>query len=209
MANLQFHSVSPRQGGIPDSGPLGRCNPILFLQTAFPTHTPSNCQSTSIKYLSKRALQNASPSHLFRTLPADKLFDSLISPVRLRCERRIYSCSVPCSHSVSDKVTASVILSQIPALVPGSVAPDLLELPSRVEVRAQGRCQKQKALSGGVVDCHTGRAVNEPQRMRVLLVGNRVGWKGPKCIPGGRGAWVQKSGGSQRDSILSLSLSGL
>lgn len=49
----------------------------LFLRTASPTHTPSNCQSTGIKYLSKRALQNASPSHLFRTL---QLINCLILP---------------------------------------------------------------------------------------------------------------------------------
>lgn len=57
--------------------------------------------------------------------------------------------------------------------------------------------------------------------MRVLLVGNRVAEKGsrlegpkthPMAVsgnPGGRGAGVQESGGSERDSILSLSLSGL
>lgn len=59
----------------------------LFLQTASPTHTPSNCQS-SINYLSKRALQNAKPLASFQDLTVDRLFDSPNSPMRFRCGKK-------------------------------------------------------------------------------------------------------------------------
>lgn len=80
---FQFHSGSPKQGGIPDSSLPGRWSPIHYSLSHFPPLV--NQQYLSIKGLVEYQLH---PS--VQNLTTDKLFESHDSPMRLQSWEKIF-----------------------------------------------------------------------------------------------------------------------
>lgn len=118
-----FNSIQDPQDKM-ESQILAHQNPIFILTNCLPpTHPLVVIQQVSLQ----KGLTECQPLTSFQDLTTDKLFDSPKSLVRLWCgEKNFLMQSTTLLFCFRQGTSFSN--TKIPALVPGSVAPNLLEL---------------------------------------------------------------------------------